>query len=125
MLMIALLLLSGFAMWRAIRPKDPVATPLASSVPELKLTYSLTRRAKGMPNPVLVYDTEPLKTGDSIWISVYSPQDGYLYVINESPGTAGNSPVFNVLFPSKTTNGGSAKLGAGQGVRLPESKDGY
>src|SRR5262249_50676647 len=73
--------------------------------------------------PTLIYETEPLVAGNHVWISVLSPQNGYLYIFNES--TEGTNIKFNVLFPSTTTNGGSSKLNAGQRIRLPDSEKGF
>jgi hypothetical protein len=58
--------------------------------------------------------------GDKIHISFNSPQDGYLYIINESPLITGQASSFNILFPTPTTNRGSAQLSAGKTFRIPD-----
>lgn len=55
-----------------------------------------------------------------IRLSVSSPQEGYLYVLNEGPEKLPARPEFVVLFPSSTANNGSAHLSAGQTIQIPE-----
>ena len=124
-LIIALVLVSAFAIWnwKTMNPKVEAPTVTEPAKPELKLTYSMTKKANDQSQPSLIYETEPLMAGNRVWISVLSPQNAYLYIFNES--TEGKNIKFNVLFPSTTTNSGSAKLNAGQRVRLPDSEGGY
>jgi serine/threonine-protein kinase len=63
--------------------------------------------------------------GDRVRFLFNSPQAGLLYVINESPSLKGGTSVFNILFPSPTSNNGSARLAAGQQVQIPERGDGF
>ncbi len=126
LLLIALLLVSGFAIWKTLSPK--VQAPIVTEPPvkpELKLIYSLTKKVNEQSEPMLIYETEPLVAGNFVWIAVQSPQDTWLYIFNESTEEADKKVAFNVLFPSSTTNGGSAKLNAGQRVRLPDSNGGF
>jgi hypothetical protein len=54
-----------------------------------------------------------------------SSQAGYLYIFNESPRLAGSPRSVNVLFPSPTSNKGSARLDGGQTVTIPDRGDGF
>jgi serine/threonine protein kinase len=63
--------------------------------------------------------------GDRVRLTFSSPQSGLLYVINESPALAGGASAFNILFPSPTSNNGSAQLAANQPVQIPERGDGF
>lgn len=63
--------------------------------------------------------------GDRVRLTFNSPQPGSLYVINESPALAGGTTAFNILFPSPTSNSGSAQLMANQQVQIPERGDGF
>ena len=58
--------------------------------------------------------------GDRIRLTVNTPQPGFLYIINESPDSSQN-----LLFPSSTSNVGSAELAAGQSIQIPERGDGF
>jgi serine/threonine protein kinase len=53
--------------------------------------------------------------GDGWAFSVHtsSPQDGFLYLVNEGPA-AGLVPTYNILYPTPKVNGGSARVEAGQ-----------
>jgi len=57
--------------------------------------------------------------------SFSSPQTGFLYVINESPPDNEQKTAFNILFPSPTSNNGSARLTADQRLLIPERGDGF
>ena len=57
--------------------------------------------------------------------SFESPQGGFLYVLNESPPDADGRTSFNVLFPSPTSNQGSARVPAGGLILIPASGDGF
>jgi hypothetical protein len=60
------------------------------------------------------------EAGDQIRLNVRSPQNGYLYVLNEGPREGTNPPEFVIFFPSPTANEGSSLLAAGQEVQIPE-----
>jgi hypothetical protein len=95
----------------------------------LSLRYSITAR----PNPSQYPDSVPallgangsVSAGDLVRFSFESPQGGFLYVVNESPPDADGRTSFNVLFPSPTSNQGSARVPAGGRVVIPESGDGF
>jgi len=62
---------------------------------------------------------------DRVQLAFMSAQHGHLYIFNAGPqGTAGPRNV-NVLFPSVTSNNGSAELQARQTVTIPEAGDGF
>jgi hypothetical protein len=95
----------------------------------LSLRYSITAR----PNPGQYPDSVPavlganesVSAGDLVRFSFESPQGGFLYVLNESPPDADGRTSFNVLFPSPTSNQGSARVPAGGRVLIPASGDGF
>jgi hypothetical protein len=49
-----------------------------------------------------------------------SSQSGRLYLLNEGPAGADQTPTFNVLFPSETANNGSALLMENQQIQIPQ-----
>jgi serine/threonine protein kinase len=55
-----------------------------------------------------------------IRLHLSSPQTGYLYIINERPGTDNGVPAYNLLFPDPTINGGSAIITNGSEIQIPQ-----
>jgi hypothetical protein len=56
---------------------------------------------------------EIFENGWKFRINLSSPQDGYLYLLNEGPAS-GDATTYNILFPEATTNGGSPRVTANQ-----------
>ena len=111
-------------------PTPQTATPgPAAPEAELRFNYSITVRPnpKNFPGraPTQLSGERLFAPGDQIHVSFISPQTGYLYIINESPPGAGQASSFNFLFPTPTTNQGSAQISAGQTVRIPDHDLGY
>lgn len=86
---------------------------------EQTLTYSLTVQKMRDGNP---YQGEFESSGQEIFengwkfrMNLATPQEGYLYLLNEGP--AGTSVTYNVLFPETKTNSGSAKVVANQNLQ--------
>jgi tRNA A-37 threonylcarbamoyl transferase component Bud32 len=84
---------------------------------ERSLAYSLTvqKMREGKP-----YQSEFESSGQEIFengwkfrMNLSSPQDGYLYLINEGP-VSGDAITYNVLFPESATNAGSPRVNANQ-----------
>jgi hypothetical protein len=111
-------------------PTPQTATP-SPAAPEAERTfnYSLTVRKdpKIFPNdpPVQFTGEMVFPAGYVIHVLFNSPQDGYLYIINESPPVTGQATSFNTLFPTPTTNQGSAQLAAGKTFRIPSHDLGF
>ncbi len=105
----------------------PADNPIAE--PERLLTYSITvqKDPKRYPGskPFQLPGEVIFSVGDRVRLTFTSPQPGYLYIINESPASAGNRSSFNVLFPSSTSNNSSAQLNANQQLQIPERGDGF
>src|SRR5262245_29369249 len=111
-------------------PTPQTATPgPAAPEAELRFNYSITVRPnpKNFPGraPTQLSGERLFAPGDQIHVFFISPQRGYLYIINESPPVAGQASNFNFLFPTPTTNKGSALISAGQTVRIPDHDLGY
>jgi serine/threonine protein kinase len=114
------------------RTAEPGASAPASSIsaaPGPRLSYAVWARR----NPKLfpdsrseqVADERIFSAGDLVRFSFSSSDPGFLYVFNESPATEGKTTAFNVLFPSPTSNDGSARLMPDRGVSIPEKGDGF
>jgi serine/threonine protein kinase len=106
------------------------AAPEGSPLAEVRtLTYSMTlqrdpRRFPGDKAITLAREAV-FSANDRVRLAFKSPQGGYLYIFNESPSRPGGARSVNILFPSPTSNGGSAELGAGQVALIPGRGDGF
>jgi serine/threonine protein kinase len=108
-------------------PTPQTATPGPAAGADLTFNYSITvrqnqKRFPGKP-PFEIPGEMLLGNGDQLHISFTSPQQGYLYIINESPPVPGQASSFNTLFP--TADQGSAQLAAGKTYRIPDHDDGF
>jgi tRNA A-37 threonylcarbamoyl transferase component Bud32 len=103
-------------------------TPGRSGLAEERtLSYSVTLQRNPTRYPgeqtMHVTDDRVFSDGDRVRLDFTSPQDGHLYIFNESPPLAGGSRSMNILFPSPSSNGGSARLRAAQTLSIPERSD--
>jgi hypothetical protein len=96
---------------------------------ESTLTYSVTlqRDPTRFPGQRAIRLTgDPVfSAGDRVRLAFTSRQGGHLYIFNESPRRTDGPGSVNVLFPSPTSNGGSAELRRGQAVAIPGVGDGF
>jgi hypothetical protein len=80
-------------------------------------TYSLTvqkmRDGKSYQGEFESSGQEIFENGWKFRLNLSSPQDGYLYLLNEGPDSA-NTSTYHVLFPESKTNGGSPQVTANQ-----------
>jgi hypothetical protein len=60
--------------------------------------------------------------GDRVRLSVESPRDGYLYVIDRERYADGTTSDPYLIFPTLRIRGGNNSVGAGQVVELPEKR---
>ena len=125
----------GLFVLRPWSKPDGMRNPASNSAPpptteaERVLNYAVTvqkdpRRYPGS-KPFQLPGEVIFSPGDRVRFTFGSPQAGFLYLINESPALAGGATSFNILFPSPTSNSGSAQLTAGQQVNVPERGDGF
>lgn len=81
------------------------------------LNYSLTvqkmRDGKPYQDTFESSGQEIFENGWKFRMNLSSPQDGYLYLVNEGP-VSGDTTTYNVLFPDSATNGGSPRVTANQ-----------
>jgi len=84
---------------------------------EQSLNYSLSvqkmRDGKPFQDEFESSGQEIFENGWKFRMNLSSPQDGYLYLINEGPA-AGDAATYNMLFPEAKTNNGSPKVMADQ-----------
>ncbi|MEN3332006.1 MAG: eukaryotic-like serine/threonine-protein kinase [Blastocatellia bacterium] len=125
-------MLAGSKLWSksgAPAATNPSPSPASADLPERVLNYAIImqkdpRRYPGS-KPFQLPGEVIFSPGDRVRLTFSSPQIGLLYVINESPALKGGSIAFNILFPSPTSNHGSAQLAAGQPMQIPERGDGF
>jgi len=90
-----------------------VTSPPVASVSTRELTYSLTvqkmRDGKPYQDQFQSSGQEIFENGWKFKMSISSPQEGYLYLLNEGPAANGTT-TYNLLFPEPKTNAGSAKV---------------
>jgi serine/threonine protein kinase len=114
----------GINVWRSSRARTTASSPPPAAAPERSLSYWITVQRFRNQKPYLAPFQMPgeiiFEKDYQIRLSVGSPQEGYLYVLNEGPEQLPARPEFVVLFPSSTANNGSAHLSAGQTVQIPE-----
>jgi hypothetical protein len=110
------------------QPTSTITPPLQTSATPLELDYSITlqKDPKHYPGskPFDLPGELIFSPGDRIRLNITSPQTGYLYIINEGPEVRG-TPSYNTLFPSETSNRGSAQVMAGRAIHIPERGDGF
>ena len=110
-------------------PTTSAATSTSEAAPARVLNYwiMMQKDPKRYPGskPFLQPGEVVFSVGDRVRFVISSPQTGWLYVFNESPPVPGGASAFNILFPSPTSNDGSAQIGAGQEVQIPARGDGF
>jgi len=104
-------------------------TPRPSNAPspattELALIYSVTvqkyRDNKPFDPPFQLAKEMLFESDYQIRLNISSQQSGFLYVLNEGPHEKDQPADFVVLFPSPTSNGGSALVSESQPIQIPE-----
>lgn len=110
--------------WRAARvPQSaPVVAPI--NIERRTLTYWIDvqkyRNNRPYQEPFSLSGEIIFERDYQIRLNVRSPQQGFLYVLNEGPPEADTPVEFVLLFPSVTTNEGSPLLAADKKIQIPE-----
>lgn len=112
-------------MWRpsgSESARQVAASPVVE--PERSLTYWMLvqkyRDGKPFQDPFRLGGEINFEKDYRVRLNLRSPQDGYLYILNEGPVESERPSSFVILFPSPTANNGVSRLGAGQQVQIPE-----
>jgi serine/threonine protein kinase len=112
----------GINSWRSARSKSIASAPAPAS--ERKLTYSVTvqkyKDNKPFEKPFQLAKEMLFERGYQLRLNISSPQSGYLYILNEGPHDKNQAPEFVVLFPSPTSNSGSAFVTEDRKFQIPE-----
>ena len=114
---------SGTNVQTAATTNSPAAADPTVTNPSLSLNYSLTVQSYSdgrYKNPFKLSGEMLFRNKDRVRLNIKSPQNGYLYILNESPKNEQGESSFNILFPSPTTNDGAASLSANQEIQIPQ-----
>ena len=119
---IAVLGIGGLALWRR-RASTATTSNVAAKI-ERTLSYWITvqkyRDGKPYEKPFRLRDDINFEKDYRLRLNINSPQKGRLYLLNEGPAEADQTPTFNVMFPTTSTNNGSALLTQNQQIQIPE-----
>jgi hypothetical protein len=120
------------------RVSRPGAKAPAGTVSEIGVTiWKLRAAAPGDTARLLVQDPQgavqwtpqrveagtPLALGDRVRVSVESPRDGYLYVIDREQYADGTTSEPYLIFPTTRARGGDNRVTAGRLIELPAQTD--
>lgn len=114
-----LIAVASMAIWYATRSRTKTEEkgPDTPGAAERNLSYGLTvqkmRSNRPYQEPFESSGQEIFENGWKFRMNVTSPQEGYLYLLNEGPA-AGDETTYNMLFPEAKTNGGSPRVTADQ-----------
>ena len=78
------------------------------------------REGRPSGEPYRVSEHHVFQANSGIHFIFSSQQLGYLYILNEGPSSTNEQPVFNTLFPSPSTNAGSAQIVPARQITIPE-----
>ena len=114
--------IGGLALWRR-RASTATTSNVAAKI-ERTLSYWITvqkyRDGKPFEKPFRLRDDINFEKDYRLRLNINSPQGGRLYLLNEGPVEADQTPTFNVMFPTTSTNQGSALLTQNQQIQIPE-----
>lgn len=121
-IVLAALGIGGAILWRR-GPSAPVISNPAPAV-QRAVSYWITvqkyRDGKPFQDPFRLSDDINFEKDYRIRLSIKSPESGRLYLLNEGPPAADQTPTFNVMFPTTSANNSSALLTANQQIQIPE-----
>ncbi len=122
--LLAGLVIGGVMFWRRNGSTPVISPPAAVPAAQRTLSYWITvqkyRDGKPYQDPFRLRDDINFEKDYRLRLSLTSSQSGRLYLLNEGPVGADQTPTFNVMFPSTTTNQGSALLTENQQIQIPE-----
>jgi hypothetical protein len=104
----------GVTLWR-LRPAKETDTGPGFSVLQAGQLVAMT--------PERIEGTSPVSLGDHVRLSIESPRDGYLYVINREQYADGTTGAPALIFPTTRIRGGDNKVSAGRLVDIPDGAD--
>ncbi len=123
---LALAAVIGLLFWQsgksntAVVPEPPVVSVPAAPVQMVAYSLAVQGFTDGRYKEPFKLSGEMLfRNKDRIRLHIASPNAGYLYILNQGPRGENDEPAYNILFPSPTSNEGSAALTAGREIQVP------
>ena len=119
----AAVVIGGSLIWyRAGSTEAPVAPVQAAAQHTLSYFVTVQKYRDGKPyeKPFRLRDDINFERDYRLRLMVTSQQVGYLYLFNEEVAESDKIPSFIIMFPSETTNNGSAQLSENQQIQIPE-----
>jgi len=119
------------------KPATPGVTAASASSLDLGVTLWRLRAARqGDPTRLLLHEAgrqawaaervrldQRLIEGDRVRITIESPRDGYLYVIDSEAFADGTRSQAYLIFPTRRIRGGDNKLSGGRILDIPDQDD--
>ena len=120
--LVAGLAIAGVVLWRpgGSPPAQTAPGPIAQREISYWITVQKYRDGKAYQDPFRLRDDINFEKDYRIRLNITSSQSGRLYLLNEGPAGADQTPTFNVLFPSETANNGSSLLTENQQIQIPQ-----
>jgi serine/threonine protein kinase len=123
----------GAVVWQTTKPDTaaeqktqqesvPPANSGPAASPSHVLNYSLTVQSftdGRYKEPFKLSGEMLFRNRDRIRLNIKSPHSGHLYILNQGPKSESGEAAYNILFPSPTTNAGTAQLSPGQEIQIP------
>jgi serine/threonine protein kinase len=119
---LAALVIGGAVRWRRSGSTPAISTPARPAERAVRywITVQKYRDGKAYQDPFRLSDDINFEKDYRIRLNFATSQSGRLYLLNEGPAGADQTPTFNVLFPSETANNGSALLMENQQIQIPQ-----
>ena len=114
--------LMGVNAWRASRSATVVTAPVPVAERSLNYWILVQKYRDGRPyqEPFRLAQEIVFEKDYRVRLNVSSPDDGYLYLLNEGPQADNQAEQYIILFPSPTANEGSARIGRNQEIQIPQ-----
>ena len=106
-----------------VAPIPPNTPATVAAGPARTLAYSLTVQSYSdgqYKNPFVLSGEMLFRNRDRIRLNIKTRQTGQLYILNQGPDADNGRKQFNILFPTPTTNNGSASLAAEREIQIPQ-----
>lgn len=104
----------GFTVWK-LRRKFPNEESATVSVVEKGVRVEYV--------PERIEANTPLKLGDKVRLTIESPRNGYLYLVDTELYTNGSFGKPTLIFPTQRTRGGNNQVSAGVLIDIPAQDD--
>jgi hypothetical protein len=116
------LLIGGLFLWRrrGATPPPIASAPVAQRSVSYWITVKKYRDGKPYQEPFRLSDDINFEKDYRLRLSIKSAQSGRLYLLNEGPTGADQTPTYNVMFPTETANKDSALVNENQLIQIPE-----